>query len=77
MFDRYGFDAPQGVYNYDAITDFTNSAGAELGDDYFWTSGLVNAQFAISYPAGFGATNNSLTIVTGDMLVPPSIDLYA
>jgi|SRR6516162_518086 hypothetical protein len=76
MFERYGFDAPQGVYAYDAITDFAGQAGYELGDDYFWTSGLVNAQFAISYPAGFGSTNNSLTVVTGDMLVPQNIDIY-
>lgn len=77
MYDRYNFDAPQGVYTYDAITDFLNKAGGELGDDYFWTSGLVNAQFQISYPSGFGSTNNSLTVVTGDMLVPPNIDIYA
>lgn len=77
MLLRYGFDAPQGVYTYDAITDFSGDAGYELGDDYFWTAGLVNAQFAIAYPAGFGATANSLTIVTGDMLVPQNIDLYA
>lgn len=77
MLQRYGFDAPQGVYNYDAITDFTGQAGYELGDDYFWTSGLVNAQFAVAYPAGFGSTANSLTVITGDMLVPPSVDIYA
>ena len=76
MFERYGFDAPQGVYTYDALTDFAGQAGYELGDDYFWTSGLVNAQFAISYPAGFGSTANSLTVVTGDMLVPQSVDIY-
>lgn len=76
MFERYGFDAPQGVYAYDTISDFGPAAGYELGDDYFWTSGLVNAQFAIAYPAGFGAASNSLTVVTGDMLVPPSVDIY-
>ena len=77
MWERYGFDAPQGVFNFDAITDFNWSAGYELGDDYFWTSGLVNAQFLVTYPAGFGSTNNSLQVVTGDMLVPPSVDIYA
>lgn len=77
MYERYGFDAPQGVFTFDAITDFFALAGYELGDDYFWTSGLVNAQFMISYPAGFGAASNSLTVVTGDMLVPPSVDIYA
>lgn len=77
MFERYHQDAPQGVFNYDAITDFNWSAGYELGDDYFWTSGLVNAQFQVAYPAGFGAASNSLTVITGDMLVPPSVDIYA
>jgi len=77
MYERYGFDAPQGVFNYDSLTDFSAKAGYELGDDYFWTSGLVNAQFQITYPAGFGAANNSLTVITGDMLVPPSVDIYA
>jgi hypothetical protein len=77
MFERYGMDAPQGVFTFDAITDFNWSAGYELGDDYFWTSGLVNAQFLVTYPAGFGSTANSLTVVTGDMLVPPSVDIYA
>jgi hypothetical protein len=77
MYERYGFDAPQGVFTYDALTDFFALAGYELGDDYFWTSGLVNAQFQIAYPAGFGSTNNSLTIVTGDMLVPANVDIYA
>lgn len=77
MLDRYEFDAPQGVYTYDALTDFSLNAGYELGDDYFWTSGLVNAQFIISYPAGFGAVNNTLTVVTGDMLVPQNVDIYA
>lgn len=77
MYERFGFDAPQGVYAYDTITDFFALAGYELGDDYFWTSGLVNAQFQIAYPAGFGSTNNSLTVVTGDMLVPPTVDIYS
>ena len=77
MYNRFGFDSPQGVFAYDAITDFAGQAGYELGDDYFWTSGLVNAQFMISYPAGIGSTNNSLTVVTSDMLVPPNVDIYA
>jgi hypothetical protein len=77
MWQRYGFDAPQGVFTYDAITDFAGIAGYELGDDYFWTSGLVNAQFQITYPAGFGASNNTLTVITLDMLVPPTVDLYS
>lgn len=77
MFERFGFDAPAGVFAYDAITDFVLAAGAELGEDYWWTNGLVNAQFEIVYPAGFGSTNNSLDVITDDLQVPEGIDLYA
>lgn len=77
MYQRYGFDAPYGVYVYDAISDFILRAGAELGEDYWWTNGLVNAQFEIVYPAGFGAANNSLDIITDDLQVPTGLDLYA
>jgi hypothetical protein len=77
MFQRYGFDAPAGVLVYDAISDFFLAAGNELGEDYFWTNGLVNAQFEITYPAGFGAVNNSLTVITDDLQVPAGLDIYA
>lgn len=77
MYDRFGFDAPAGVYVYDALTDFAMRAGYELGEDYWWTNGLVNAQFEITYPAGFGAANNSLDVITDDLQVPQGIDLYA
>jgi hypothetical protein len=77
MFQRYGFDAPNGVYVYDALTDFIARAGAELGEDYWWTNGLVNAQFEITYPAGFGTAANSLDILTDDLQVPAGLDLYA
>lgn len=77
MFQRYGFDAPAGVFVYDAISDFILRAGAELGEDYWWTNGLVNAQFEITYPAGFGAANNSLDVITDDLQVPSGLDLYA
>ena len=77
MFQRYGFDAPNGVYVYDAISDFILRAASELGDDYWWTNGLVNAQFEIVYPSGFGSTNNSLDIITDDLQVPTGLDLYA
>lgn len=73
---RYGQEAFQGEFTYDSLSDFGISAGAELGDDYLWTSGLVNAQFAISYPAAVAATA-SLTVITGDSLVPPNVDIYA
>lgn len=77
MYQRFGFDAPAGVYVYDAITDFVLAAGAELGEDYWWTNGLVNAQFEITYPSGFGNTNNSLDVLTDDLQVPEEIDFYA
>ena len=76
MYQRFGFDAPNGVYVYDAISDFVLAAGAELGEDYWWTNGLVNAQFEIVYPAGFGSTNNSLDVLTDDLQVPSGLDLY-
>lgn len=77
MFDRYGFDAPDGVLVYDFITDILNVAGAEMGEDYAFTNGLVNAQFEIAYPSGFGSTNNSLTIITDDLQIPANVDIYA
>lgn len=77
MWRRYGFDAPPGVFVYDFMTDIIGIAGDELGDDYLFTNGLVNAQFQIAYPSGFGSTNNSLTIITDDMVIPPTVDIYA
>lgn len=76
MYDRFGFDAPAGVVVYDFITDILARAGDEAGDDYLWTNGLANAQFEITYPSGFGATANSLTILTSDLQVPNGIDIY-
>lgn len=75
MRERYGFDAPAGVYVYDWVTDVVNRAGSEFGDDYLFTLGLTNAQFEISYGAGWAA-NSSLTIITHDMIVPPGVNLY-
>lgn len=78
MFDRYGFDAPDGVLVYDFITDILNRAGSEVGDDYAFTNGLVNAQFEIAYPSGFAANaSNSLTIITDDLQIPANVDIYA
>lgn len=74
MYERFGFDLPVGVLVYDALHDFQAGAGNEIGDDYFSTQALVNAQFEISYPAGFGSTNNSLKFLTDDLIfVPPTI----
>jgi hypothetical protein len=77
MWRRYGFDAPNGVFVYDFLTDIIAIAGSEIGDDYLFTNGLVNAQFQITYPAGFGSTNNSLTVLTDDLVIPPNVDIYA
>lgn len=77
MFNRYGFDAPNGVYVYDFMTDIIGIAGDELGVDYLYTNGLVNAQFQFTYPAGFGSTANSFTTITDDLVIPPTVDIYA
>jgi hypothetical protein len=77
MFDRYNFDAPNGVLVYDFITDLIGHAVDELGDDYLFTNGLVNAQFQITYPTGFGSTANSLVVLTDDLQIPPDVDIYA
>lgn len=77
MFDRYGFDADNGVLAYDWLEDMLNQVGSEFGLDYLWTAGLVNLQVQITYPSGFGSTNNSLTIITDDLIVPDNIDIYA
>lgn len=75
MRDRYGFDAPAGVFVFDWITDIVARAGAELGDDYLWTNGLTSAQFEIAYGAGWAA-NSSLTIITDDLVVPNGVNIY-
>lgn len=77
MWKRYGFDAPSGVYVYDFMTDIIGIAGDELGVDYLYTNGLVNAQFQITYPAGFGAAANTMTVLTDDLVIPPTVDIYA
>lgn len=78
MFQRYGFDAPNGVLVYDFMTDIVPwVCGAELGVDWLWTNGIANAQFTITYPVGFGAATNSMVVITDDLLVPPGVDVYA
>jgi hypothetical protein len=73
MYERYGFDWPSGVLIYDTLHDFSSDAGFELGDDYYHTQALVNAQFQITYPAGYGSTGNSLVFLTDDLVYnPPS-----
>jgi hypothetical protein len=77
MWRRYGFDAPNGVLVFDFMTDIYAQAGYELGDDYLFTNGLVNAQFQFTYPSGMGSTNNSFTTITDDLVIPPTVDIYA
>lgn len=67
MYERWGFSWPAGTLIYDAMHDFLPGAGNELGDDYWHTQALVNAQFIITYPSGFGSSNNSLNIITDDL----------
>lgn len=77
MRQKYGFDADAGVLVYDFTNDFLLSSGSEFGLDYLWTAGLVNMQFQITYPAGFGAANNSLIVITDDLIVPDGVNLYS
>jgi hypothetical protein len=73
MYERFGFDLPNGVVVYDWTHDFAPFAGFELGDDWVHTQALVNAQFLVTYPSGFGSTANSLRIITDDLqFVEPS-----
>lgn len=81
MYDRYGFDViasgTQGCLVYDFAEDILPLVGGEAGLDWLWSNGLANAQFQITYPAGFGAASNSLIIYTHDMIVPDNVDIYA
>jgi hypothetical protein len=67
MYERYGIVFPPGVLVYDAMHDFEGTAGYEMGDDYYHTQAVQTAQFQITYPDGFGSTNNSLRIITADL----------
>lgn len=66
MFERYGFDLPDGVIIYDAMHDLVPGAGSEVGDDYYQTQGLVNSQLQATYPSGF-SSGGTLRIVTDDL----------
>jgi hypothetical protein len=66
MYEYYGFEWPAGVVVYPDICDFGPGAGSELGNSYLYTQTISEAQFLITYPAGFGSTANSLTVITDD-----------
>jgi hypothetical protein len=76
MREEYGFDAPAGVIVFPDITDVLNIAGGESGQDYAFSAGLVNAQFEITYPAGWNAVS-TLHFIVDDVLVPEGMDLFA
>lgn len=66
MGERYGANAfPAGVLVYDAMHDLMQGAGNEIGDDYWFTQGLNNAQFIITYPSG--ASAGTLHSITDDL----------
>lgn len=70
MWERYGFEFPDGVLLYDTLHDFSPVAGFEMGDDWIHSGMVTNAQLQVSYPAGFAANAaNSLTIETDDMIL--------
>ena len=78
MWERYRVDAPAGVLVYDALQDFGPLAGYELGDRYLYMGDIADAEFAITYPSGFGSSaSNSLTLYTDSLLIPPNVDIYA
>ncbi len=69
MYERYGFEFPPGVILYEGLHDYSPRAGFEMGDDWWNTDAVNTMQFQITYPSGFGSTNNSLTLVTSDMVL--------
>lgn len=77
MWNRYGFDAPNGVLVYDMLHDFGMFSGYELGDHYVYLGNIAEAQFRCTYPSSFTASaSNSLTIITDSLFIPPGIDIY-
>lgn len=74
MYQRYGFDAEDGVLVYDALRDFGPTAGYELGDEYIYLGDLSEAQFEIVYPSGF-TSGGSLRFITSTLAIPPGLDL--
>jgi hypothetical protein len=69
MNERYGFEYPNGIIVYDMMHDFNGEgSGGELGDDYWHTQALVNAQLLAAYPSGYGSTANSLKVITDDLI---------
>lgn len=67
MYENYGFDWDNGVIVYDALHDFAPHAGNEQGVDWWNMQQVARANFQITYPSGFGSTNNSLTMITSEL----------
>lgn len=79
MYHRYNIDVTtannnKGVLVYDAIRDFAQFPGFELGDEYIYLGDLSEAQFEITYPSGFTA-GGSLRFITSTLAIPPGLDL--
>lgn len=68
-FEKYGDQMPDGVLIYDWMHDFWPGAGAELGADWIYSQIVQNMQFQNSYEAAVGSTNNSLELITADMVL--------
>lgn len=68
-FEAYGNRMPAGVFIYQNMGDFMPGAGYEQGHDWYHSQQVQSLQFQISYPAGFGSTNNSLEFITDDIVL--------
>jgi hypothetical protein len=73
MFEHYGFDFPNGVLVYDNIHDFDCAGGAELGNDYWHTQAVNNAQLIVAYSAAFVA-GSSLRVITDDLQLSGALE---
>jgi hypothetical protein len=76
MRHHYGVDAPAGVLVIDFISDFGREAGLELGDDWFDSSNVPNAQFECVYPT-FANTPGTLTVITDQLVIPAGMNVRA
>ncbi|MDE2040616.1 MAG: hypothetical protein KGJ45_11470 [Elusimicrobia bacterium] len=80
MYQRYGFDFPNGILVYEQMHDFQVGVGNELGTQYWRTKNLgTTAQFQITYPSAYAANaSNSLTFLTDDLIKnKPTVALAA
>jgi hypothetical protein len=76
MWERSGFDSPNGVLWYDWIHDFDGQIGQEYGNDWIYSQDITQFVFQNVYPAGFGSTANTLTYISDDLSIPAGINPY-